>query len=81
MGFCYRCHQEITTAGCGCVKVSFSQIDGSPYLKFKYGWVCPKCNYIWSPSVAGCLNCNRDEITTSASTSSTTFTDGGERDE
>lgn len=26
------------------------------------GWVCPKCSSVWSPSISGCLTCNKSEV-------------------
>ena len=43
-----------------------------PDIKFPYtldqnktsgisGWVCPRCNNVYSPFIKGCCNCNKSE--------------------
>jgi hypothetical protein len=28
----------------------------------KEGWICPKCGGVWSPTTAGCCNCNQIKV-------------------
>ncbi len=38
------------------------------YLSTPQGWECPKCQHIYSPSVAVCFNCPIKVITKTTST-------------
>jgi len=34
----------------------------------QYGWICPKCGYVWALWVAGCGNCNHTKTVVASST-------------
>jgi hypothetical protein len=37
-----------------------NQLPQSPYYTAPNGWVCPKCNRVYSPSTSECWSCNND---------------------
>ena len=53
-------------------QTQFYQIKG-----FNYGWICPKCGKVYSPTYPECYSCNEKEITfSSSSVCEEVFSDG-----
>ncbi|MCP3682676.1 MAG: hypothetical protein GY861_08310 [bacterium] len=38
-----------------------SWFDWEEWYMSVHGWICPKCNHVWSPEVKECVVCNEAE--------------------
>ncbi len=45
------------------VNVNYCQTIG-----FNYGWICPKCGHVYSPTQCECIKCNNTEYTITSTT-------------
>lgn len=51
------------SVGRGCPSCRMHQVQATYTLTFKMGWLCPKCQSIYGPSVQECWRCNKMTVT------------------
>lgn len=42
-------------------------LDTRGWMNYGYGWACPKCGHVYSPTVFVCYYCGNESYTTSGS--------------
>ena len=49
---------KLTVSDCGMHNSTLFNVLEGQIPQLSYGWVCPKCGYVWAIWVKGCENCN-----------------------